>query len=268
MNEEIERKTIIGKSGVEYMGHYINHYDGCAHGCTYCWSRLVKRRTYEEWIDPKVVVNTIELLEQELPKKKNKIHRLWISNSTDSYQSIEEKIGLTRKILEKLIEHEVRFAVLTKSSLVLRDLDLFSTYEKCCVGLTITCFKDSLREKYEPYASSVEERIEAVKILKDRGVKTFVNIEPILPYSDPIKIVESLRDYDIDWWVFGKLNYAKNFDVNYKQKCRALITFADELNLNYLVKDELRKYLDLGLDVRKKSNGETTLMDFVSDIEK
>lgn len=254
----ILRKRLIGKSKVEYMDHYINQFDGCKHGCYYCWGRILKRMDYETWVKPKVVSNAIELLDKELPRMKNKIHRLIVGNATDSYQPIERKIRLTRAILKKLIAYDVRFTTLTKNSLVLRDLDLFKNYEKCCVGFSITTDNDEIRKKYEPHSSSIIERIEAIKNLKMNGIKIWGSIEPILPYSETTKIIRILEPY-VDWWVFGKLNYVKINDPNYMKRCLNLIKLADKLNLNYLVKKELRNYIKPNQLKRIESK---TLFDF------
>ena len=95
--------------------------------------------------------------------------------------------------------------IVTKSDLILRDLDLL-TSGKCIITMSITC-EPRYKEKsyWEPYSPSIDRRIETVKTLNKKGIFTNVNVYPILPYSNPIEIIDHLNDY-ANFWVFEKLN--------------------------------------------------------------
>ncbi len=176
--------VLIGKSKVEYMDYYLNYVRGCSHGCLYCWSRLRQNIPYEEWIKPKL--RSIDGLDEQLEKFKSKIHRLFVCNSADAYQPAAR--ATTREVVKKLIQHKIRFTILTKSDAALNDLDLLEAYPKCCVGFSVTTDDEGQRRKWEPCSSSIQERINAIRRLKEVGVRTWVSMEPILPESSPEKV--------------------------------------------------------------------------------
>jgi DNA repair photolyase len=124
---------------------------------------------------------------------------------------LELQKGITREVIETLIEHKLPFTVLTKSANVLRDKDLLKSYNKCRVGLSIVTLNEDLKQLLEPNSSTIANRINALKELKQAGISTYCSIEPILPdkRSDPIAIIEVLKDY-IDLFEFGKWNPKRN----------------------------------------------------------
>nr|MBC8527676.1 radical SAM protein [Candidatus Cloacimonadota bacterium] len=117
----IKRKSLLYKSGVEYADYCINHVEGCAHGCKFpCYAMMMKKRcgivkNYEEWIQPKIVINAMELLNREIPRYKHKIKYVHLCFSTDpfmyKYPEVEE---LSLKIIERLNKDNIRCVVLTK----------------------------------------------------------------------------------------------------------------------------------------------------------
>ena len=176
-------KGILNTSGIEGVDYAINPYIGCTHGCVYCYARFMTRWYHqgEKWgtfVEAKI--NAVERLRHEAPRKK--IGSVLLSSVTDPYQPIEQKYNLTRRILETLSEHSFPIEILTKSSLVTRDLDILSEIDECEVGLTITSFDDSVRRVFEPNASPTQERIDSLESLKEIGVDTYAFIGPLLPY--------------------------------------------------------------------------------------
>jgi DNA repair photolyase len=127
-----------------------------------------------------------------------------LSSVTDSYQPLEKKYELTRKCLQKLLMHQFPITILTKSSLVLRDLDLLTKFANREVGFTITTIVDDYRKKVEPYSSPVEERLAALEELHEKGVSTYVFLGPILPYITDEN--ENLKNMIIDF-VKAKVDY-------------------------------------------------------------
>lgn len=249
------RKSILTQdSKVEYWDQVINHYAGCGHSCIYCWAfnQLARRfsriwwgeehrvRTYEDWINAKPIGNAVELTEKEIPEMKPRITRVLLSSTTDAYQPLERELGLTRSLLEILIEYDIPYTILTKSDLVLRDLDLFQESE-CRVGLSITCepgYKE--KEIWEPFSPPIIRRVDAIKKLHEHGITTEISVEPILPRSNPIKIINLLRD-DVDWWVFEHLNYHKIDKTWYIRTRERIIDHAEALGLNYHIKKEYQQ---------------------------
>ncbi len=144
-------------------------------------------KSIEEWgeyVYPKM--NAPELLQKDIStlKNKGKGKVVLFSSVTDPYQGLEAKYKLTRKCLEVLVENEFEGTVgfLTKSDLILRDLDLIKKLKKVEVGLTITSTDDSVSRFFEKYAPPSSKRLEALKKLNEAGIKTHVFVGPLLPH--------------------------------------------------------------------------------------
>jgi DNA repair photolyase len=201
--KEILAKNILSRSKVyEYT---LNPYIGCGHGCSYCYARFMKRFTdhKEDWgkfIDVKI--NAPELLDKEIKKKVAK--RVWISGVCDPYQPIEGKYGLTRRCLEILIENDWPVTIQTKSPLVLRDLELLKRSNKIEVCLTITTIDEKIRRIFEPFAPSIEKRVNALARLHSEGIRTQVMIAPILPGAEGL--VNELKG-KVDSVIIDRMNY-------------------------------------------------------------
>jgi DNA repair photolyase len=205
---EIKVKSILGKSSI---GDYcINPYVGCMISCIYCYADYYTRKFskhQEEWggyVDVKI--NAPEVLLKEIGKKKKGI--VYISPLTDAYQPLEAKYKITRKILEILARYDWPVVIQTKSPLVLRDLDILKKFSNIKVGFTITSLEREKTRRLEKFASSPKERINALKILKEAGIKTFVFIGPIMPFTsieEIERIIEETKEFS-DQFYFDKLN--------------------------------------------------------------
>lgn len=209
---EILCKSVLSKSGISSVDYAVNPYVGCQHACVYCYARFMKRFTghLEEWgefVDVKI--NSPQVLARELVTSAKGI--VMLSSVTDPYQPLDKKYELTRKCLQKLLMHQFPITILTKSSLVLRDLDLLTKFSNCEVGFTITMLADNDRKKIEPNSSSVEERLVALKELNEKGVKTYVFLGPILPYitdkGENLKnLIKSFAEAKVDYVLVDRLN--------------------------------------------------------------
>ncbi|MBI5253993.1 MAG: radical SAM protein [Euryarchaeota archaeon] len=177
---EISCKTALSPSHLPGYDYALNPYRGCAHACVYCYAPAVlrERREWGSFVDVKI--NMPLVLANELRKKKRGV--VGISTVTDAYQPIERKHEITRRCLEQLLKHDFPICIQTKSSLVLRDLDLIERFSQKEVGFTITTATDEDRRKYEPYSSPTEERLAALAELAARGIKTWAFIGPIMPF--------------------------------------------------------------------------------------
>lgn len=200
---EIVAKSILSNSKVyEYT---MNPYVGCEHRCTYCYARFMKKFTghkeaWGEFVDIKI--NAPELLKKEIRKKKPE--RVWMSGICDPYQPIEEKYELTKKCLEILIDNDWPVTIQTKSQLVLRDLGLLKKSNKIEVCFTITTADENIKSLFEPFAPSIEKRINALERLHSEGIKTHVMIAPLLPGAQGL--VKKLKD-KVDFVIIDRMNY-------------------------------------------------------------
>lgn len=162
----------------------MNVYRGCEHGCIYCDSRSTCYNMNHDFEDIEVKINAPELLEHSL-KHKRKRCMIGTGSMSDPYMPLEKELRLTRKCLELIDKYNYGFTVITKSDLILRDLDLLKSINKktkCVVQMTITTFDDELCRILEPNVCVTSKRIEVLKILHDNNIPTIVWMTPILPF--------------------------------------------------------------------------------------
>jgi len=179
---DIDCKSILTKSGITGVDYALNPYVGCAHGCTYCYAVFMKRFTghKEEWgtfVDIKV--NAPEVLSRQL--KRAKPGNISFGTVTDAYQPLEKEYGITRACLEALLDHPLPVSILTKSALVLRDLDLIKKLKDVQVAFTITTLDEEVRRRFEPGASPIAARLEALRAFSEAGIPTWAFCGPLLP---------------------------------------------------------------------------------------
>jgi DNA repair photolyase len=202
-------KSILNKSAL--ADYCINPYIGCEHGCKYCYAESYTRRftkhteLWGSFVDIKTNAPTI--LTKEIKHKPK--GEVYISSLTDPYQPQEQKHELTRKLLEILLKHQFPITIQTKSTLVLRDLDLIKKFHTRQIGFTITALDDNTRKQFEPNSSPVEEKLQALEELHANGVKTYAFFGPILPYISDQNLPETLHtiaDTGVDYIYVDKLN--------------------------------------------------------------
>ena len=181
MIKETLVKTALSPSKLPGLDYALNPYRGCEHACVYCYAPSVIHWDKGKWGDlVEAKVNLPRILSKELRVKKKGV--VGLGTVTDQYQPAEKKYELTRRCLELLLLHDFPVCIQTKSSLVLRDIDLLKTFSNLEVGITLTTHDESVRQKLEPGASSVEERLQALFALSKNGINTWVFMGPIMPY--------------------------------------------------------------------------------------
>jgi DNA repair photolyase len=210
---EIFPKTIVNavKSPDLPMEYSLNPYQGCEHGCSYCYARP----THEYWgfsagidFERKIMVkkNAPELLEKFFRKRNYIPKTIMLSGNTDCYQPIERELKITRKILEVCLAYRHPVSILSKNALVLRDLDLFIKMNELnliSVALSIPTMNEDLRRKMEPRTSSAIKKLEALKILKENNIPTGAMIAPIIPglnSDETLKIIKKISETGADWF--------------------------------------------------------------------
>ena len=203
---EIKAKSILTKSGIPGVDYCVNPYVGCSHGCRYCYATFMKKYTghTEPWggfVDVKT--NAPEILQKQL--KRASMGRVMISSVTDAYQPIESKYKLTRQCLEILLQSQFPVDILTKSPLVLRDIDLIKKFKDIEVGITITTNDEKMQKIFEPNAPSIMARIRTLKALHDKGINTYAFIGPVLPMN-PEALSEKINPH-VDSIIIDRMNY-------------------------------------------------------------
>lgn len=254
----ITRKSMLYKTDVEYGDYTMNHVLGCFHGCKFpCYAYLMAKRfgnvkSYEEWCEPKLVSNTLELLDKEIPKLKDRIKSVQLCFTTDPFMENYPEVGaMSLKAIKKLNEADIQCNVLTKGLLPIELKDLSKKNE---YGITLVSLSEDFRKEFEPNSISYDKRILALKKLHDSGCKTWVSIEPY-PTPNIIKqnlllILETVNF--VDRIVFGRMHYNKvvseykEYKEFYNAESDKVIKFCKEHNISYHIKD--------GTITNKKSN--------------
>lgn len=254
--KSIVRKSLLYQSGVEYADFCLNHVEGCSHGCKYpCYAYMMKKRcgivkTYEEWCQPKIVSNALELLDREIPKYKDKIKYVHLCFSTDPFMYNQEQVNeLSLKIIDKLNKSGIRCTVLTKGiypeELAHRNgCNLNNEY-----GITLVSLDENFKREYEPNSANFKDRIKALKYLHGRGFKTWVSMEP---YPTPNLIKQDLMSIlgavsFVDKIIFGRLNYSvKSSEFKYTKEfynslARSVIKFCKKNKIDYHIKEGTQK---------------------------
>lgn len=175
----------------------MNLYRGCRHGCIYCDSRSACYRMEHPFEDIEVKQNALILLEDALRRKRRPC-MIATGSMSDPYTPPEEELRYTRRALELILQYGFGITLLTKSSLVLRDLDLLqriNSQTKCVVQMTLTTWEESLCRILEPNVSTTTERFAALMKLKEAGIPTVVWLCPILPFlNDTAENINRLLD--------------------------------------------------------------------------
>jgi len=199
-----ECKTILNRTSIS--DYSLNCYTGCTHGCVYCYARFMQRfsphpEPWGKFVDVKV--NAVEVLKRQL--RRTTPGEVFVSSACDGWQPIEAEWKLTRRCCQLLLEHGFDVHVLTKSQLVLRDLDIFSG-SSARIGVTVTTLDERLRRLWEPNSSSTEERFGIIEQARRAGLKTAIMFGPLLPFlSDNESSIDSMfsraaeLDLDIIW---------------------------------------------------------------------
>ena len=189
---EIEAKSILSaKNG-------INVYRGCTHGCIYCDSRSTCYQMDHVFEDVAVKVNAPELLEEALRRKRRPC-MIGTGSMCDPYLPLEREAQVTRRCLEVIRRHGCGVSILTKSDLILRDLELLKEINRqarVVVCTTFTTFDESLCRILEPNAPTTRQRFEMLRIMRENGIATGVWLCPILPFlNDTEENLRGLLDY-------------------------------------------------------------------------
>lgn len=196
----------VKAKGILSSSNRTNLYRGCSHGCIYCDSRSKCYQMDHDFEDIEVKENAPELLEKALKSKRKKV-MIGTGSMSDSYQHCEKKLGLTRKFLELIDRYEFGASVITKSDLVMRDIDLFDSINrkaKSVLQMSLTISDDKLSKIIEPNVCTTTRRYQVLKEFQKRNIPTVVWMSPFLPFlTDTEENLRTILDYCIDAGVKG-----------------------------------------------------------------
>ncbi|WP_394974203.1 PA0069 family radical SAM protein [uncultured Croceitalea sp.] len=184
-------KTIVNKvtSPDVGMSYSMNPYQGCEHGCIYCYAR----NAHEFWgysagldFERKILIKkgAPKLLEEKLKNKRWKAKTIVLSGNTDCYQPAEKKFEITRKCLDVFLKYRHPVGIITKNALVLRDLDILKELSKdglVGVNVSITSLSEKTRRLLEPRTTTIKKRLKTVQILSENGIPVNAMLAPMIP---------------------------------------------------------------------------------------
>ncbi len=244
-------KTIINKvaSPDVHMDYSLNPYQGCEHGCTYCYARP----THEYWgysagIDFERIIlvkeNAPELLKKALNKKSWKVKPVVLSGNTDCYQPCEQTFGITRRLLEVFLEYRHPVGIITKNVMMQRDLDIIRPLAELnliAVNLSITTMDENLRRKLEPRTASLKRKLELIEQLSEMQVPVNIMIAPVIPSLNDHEIFSlmketSQRGAKSAHYQFARLNgpnegiFKRWLSLNYKDRAGKVIHQLEEIH--------------------------------------
>ncbi|MDO6674720.1 PA0069 family radical SAM protein [Tenacibaculum sp. 1_MG-2023] len=200
---EIYPKTILNKVTSPDIGfsYSMNPYQGCEHGCIYCYAR----NTHEYWgysagldFERKILykANAPELLEKKLRSRNWQPQNIMFSGNTDCYQPIEKKLEITRKMLQVLLKLKHPVSMITKNALILRDLDILkemAAMNLVRVSISITSLSEETRRIVEPRTATIKKRLETVKVLTENNIPVNVMMAPIIPSINSHEILPLVK---------------------------------------------------------------------------
>ncbi len=204
---EVFPKSIVNevKSPDLRMEYSLNPYQGCEHGCSYCFARP----THEFWgfsagidFERKIMVkkNAPELLEKYFQKRNYVARPIMFSGNTDCYQPAERQFEITRQLLKLCLDYRHPVSILTKNALVLRDLDILKPLAEqnlVSVSFSIPTLNEEIRRKMEPRTSTAKNKLKAIEVLTENGIPVGVMVAPVIPgltSDESLNIVKTVAD--------------------------------------------------------------------------
>lgn len=197
-------KTIVNKvnSPDLGLGYSLNPYQGCEHGCVYCYAR----NSHEYWgynagldFEKKILVkkNAPELLDKFLRNKNWQAHTIMVSGNTDCYQPVEKKLAITRELLKVFLKFKHPVGIITKNALIQRDLDVLEELAKdqlVHVSISITSLDEKIRSILEPRTATIKKRLETVELLSKKNIPVNVMVAPIIPGINSHEILPIIKE--------------------------------------------------------------------------
>jgi len=194
----------------EYAALALNIYKGCTHGCVYCYNNGRHSRKgyfYEDARPKKDVLKNLESDCKFLVKKYGtNCPEILLTFLGDAYQPAEAALGLTRQAIAILIKYNLRFTILTKSALIVRDLDLLAPHNGFRAGFSFTTVDPVQARAWEPGAGVIGDRIGALMIFYKIEVPTWVSLEPVMDVDSTIEAIKKLHSF-VDFFHVGALNH-------------------------------------------------------------
>ena len=208
---ECTNRRIILPCGLKDLNYQVDPYVGCEHYCYYCYALDTAETNWSKEIQ--TYKNIVDQLNEEIDKIPPQT--IYMGYHTDPYQPCEAEYQQTRKVLELFFEKGFSASILTKSDLVVRDVDILKEMNDAAVSVSVAFNDNSTRRLFEAETMETEKRIEALRQLKKAGVRTGALVCPVIPYiTDAIKLIDMLEPHTDVIWVYG-LSINDHLDQNW-----------------------------------------------------
>lgn len=276
----------ITVKGILSAQNGMNLYRGCTHGCIYCDSRSKCYQMDHVFEDVAVKENALVLLENKLRSKKEK-GMIAMGSMCDPYMDLEKSLQYTRRALEIIEKYGFGITLITKSDMVLRDLDILKRINKktkCVIQMTLTTYDEELCKILEPDVCSTKSRLNALKTLAKENIPTIVWLCPILPFINDTKDnIEGILNYCIEAKAKGILCFGMgltlregNREYFYEQldkhfpklKEKYIKTYGNRYVLNSLKNDELMKIFKTKCDENKIMSDPQAIFKYLKEFDK
>jgi len=237
----------------EYFELAANLYGGCGHACRYCYGAAVTHKDPTEFFgNPRPRDGVLLQLAKDAARlaRNHEARHILLSFVTDPYQPLEDELGITRGAIQILRRHKLNVAILTKGGFrATRDFDLLTNLD--LFGVTLTFVHPNRSRTWEPGAAFPIDRMRSLEMAKERGIMTWVSLEPVIDPAESLALIEKTSSY-VDIFKVGTLNYPNKLpfelrdqvrDIDWKTFAQNAIMLLDSLGANYYIKRDLARHI-------------------------
>lgn len=228
----------------EYAELACNLYMGCVHSCRYCYAPSCMRKPEAKWhesVFPRKDIVKLFTEDAKYMHEKNDMRSILFSFVSDPYQPIEEKQEITRHVLQISKMYHLNTKILTKgcAKLIRRDFKLMKQ-ANTQLGITLCFYDDKMRQEWEPYASSIFDRLALLEEAHELGIYTWVSLEPVINPQQALAVIKNAAPF-VDFWKIGKLNHMKSVEstVDWKKFATDAESLLKNISANYYIKNSL-----------------------------
>ena len=228
----------------EYSPLALNLYEGCAHGCIYCYARMIRKKKIEQFVDAKPRKDILSKLEHDLENWNGKKDTCLLCFMCDPYQPLDVELKLTRLAIRALNRHGFPVQILTKGGMrAARDFDILSQNQGNKFAVTLTTDDPVESSQWEPSATLPSERIESLKLAHENGIETWVSFEPVFNPDAVYRLINATHSF-VDLYKVGKMNYhARAKEIDWREFRIKTETLLSSLGKKYYIKDDLRAFV-------------------------
>jgi DNA repair photolyase len=230
----------------EYSPQAANFFDGCDHGCAYCYAPNIRRTTRDKFLEVKLFKSGLPDFEKSCKERRGKCTQVLFNFIGDPYCDFDKKgdTSVTRQALEIALDNKIPIAILSKGGeRILRDLDLFSMFgPNVKIGATLTFSTAEKSLEWEPGAATPDDRLNALKICHDKQIKTWASFEPVIDPNESLAVMERSLPY-VDVFKVGKINNFRGLDetIDWTSFLSTAVKILRDAGKGFYIKKDLRE---------------------------